>query len=648
MNLKIKSGFALVLILISMLVFVSKLKAMSCYSGQNYCAKKMDFTVEKDKNGKFWFVDPAGKSFLSMGINNITPSAWNPKAGTQYYDAVNSVFGGDFNKWKKTTDKILKDSGFNTYGCWSDPNLHDDKMYGTVCLYVVGYANERCLDCLRPGFEDRVRQNTEQMLSRYKNLDNVIGLFLDNEMAWYGKSGWDIISNYTLLEVAIELEPDDPAHKAAKQFLIDRYNTPENFSKAWGEKLNSWNELSLSYLRSCLNDNTQKDRDDFTEFVAQKFFSVSTKIVRQIAPGKLILGVRFAKKPPEAVIKQCGIYCDVISFNDYQISPEPDGDMLTEYFIHGQKKPLMVTEYSWRAEENQSGNPNTRGAGTVVKTQAERTDAYRRYVSGMISHPMIVGAHWFEFADQSPQGRFDGENSNYGIIDIYHKPYKQLLEAMKETNSNAVKIHSGSLVKLPDKLPVRPEVIFEVGQHPEKPPLIDLIKENSVAEPEIFKAPDASLKTVLYDGLLELSYDTGQAWGCGIVFFGPKKYALENANPFATDLDGYSIIEFDAEFPENATFDFLIDEAGVGAPGLEKYDTRAGDDGESFIFKTQFGKGGRHKYRFELKNLLPRPAWGNQKGKRRVNINAIKGTGIYLHGGQGSGTIKIHSLKYMR
>ena len=204
------------------------------------------------------------------------------------------------------------------------------------------------------------------------------------------------------------------------------------------------------------------------------------------------------------------------------------------------------------------------------------------------------------------------------------------------------------MAKLPDKLPTKPEVVFEAGQQPTKPPFIDLIHENTVAEPEIFKAPDASMKMNVHDGIVELNYDTGQAWGCGIVFFGPKKYALENANPFATDLDGYYIIEFDADFPENATFDFLIDEAGVGAVGLEKYDTRAGDDGESFIFKTQFGKGVRHKYRFELKNLLPRPAWGNQKGKRRVNINAVKGTGIYLHGGQGQGTIKIYSLKYTR
>jgi hypothetical protein len=63
----------------------------------------------------------------------------------------------------------------------------------------------------------------------------------------------------------------------------------------------------------------------------------------------------------------------------------------------------MVTEYSWRARENTSGNPNTGGAGAVVETQAQRAANYKSYVESMISYPMVIGVHWFEFADQSPE-----------------------------------------------------------------------------------------------------------------------------------------------------------------------------------------------------------------------------------------------------
>ena len=62
------------------------------------------------------------------------------------------------------------------------------------------------------------------------------------------------------------------------------------------------------------------------------------------------------------------------------------------------------------------GLPNTNGAGPLVPTQAERAAAYRRYVAVALSQPTIVGFHWFEHADQPAEGRFDGENSNFGIV----------------------------------------------------------------------------------------------------------------------------------------------------------------------------------------------------------------------------------------
>ena len=53
-----------------------------------------------------------------------------------------------------------------------------------------------------------------------------------------------------------------------------------------------------------------------------------------------------------------------------------------------------------------------------MATQAERADAFRRYATAALRHPSIVGYHWFEHADQPAEGRFDGENSNFGTVTI--------------------------------------------------------------------------------------------------------------------------------------------------------------------------------------------------------------------------------------
>ena len=74
----------------------------------------------------------------------------------------------------------------------------------------------------------------------------------------------------------------------------------------------------------------------------------------------------------------------------------------------------------------------------------------------------------------------------------------------------------------------------------------------------------------------------------------------------------------------------------------------AGDDAEAFMIKDNEGKEGRSVYTLELKDLKPRENWGNQRGKRRVETNAMRGVGIHLVGEQGKGEITFYSVKLAR
>lgn len=612
------------------------------------------FAVEKDSNGKYWFADPQGEKFLSKGINHIISYPFRPKPETDFYDPVNKVFAGDYDRWKTDVIKLVQGAGFNTIGSWSDPKLfNNDSMYGTICVYVAKHHLERCMDGFLPDFEQKVRENVEFALKDYENIDNVFGVFLDNEMKWYGASAWTIVPNYTVLESGLKSRDDpyygqnSPYYKIVSDYLKKKYQTVDAFSRAWGKSITSWDELSFDFARSCFSDQANADRDEFTALAAEKFYSHAAGVVREMLPGKLILGTRFAQRAPEGVIRACGKYCDVISFNDYRKLPETDDDLLAKYWIWG-GKPLMVTEYSWRAEENSSGNPNTGGAGVVVKTQAERAENYQKYVEDLLSQPMVIGAHWFEFADQSPQGRFDGENSNYGIVDINHRPYTELLAVMKRTNDNVEKLHARSDRQVPISLPKPRAVVFEPGQQPGRPPSMDLLKITPVKEPELFYAPDAKIELKGNTDHWVVPINTGNEWGCGVLFFGPEEFKNSSGPEYSTNLDGYYVIELDAVISKEIVFDLFLDEAGVAAPDAVSYDLSAGDDAEGFLIPAIQGRQERFLYRFELKDLQPRKDWGNQKGLRKVDIHAMKGVALFFHGGQGKDQIQIFSLKLVR
>lgn len=54
----------------------------------------------------------------------------------------------------------------------------------------------------------------------------------------------------------------------------------------------------------------------------------------------------------------------------------------------------------------------------------------------VIDNPYFVGAHWFQYLDSPLTGRaYDGENYNTGFVTITDVPYKIMVDAAKEINT---------------------------------------------------------------------------------------------------------------------------------------------------------------------------------------------------------------------
>jgi len=148
-----------------------------------------------------------------------------------------------------------------------------------------------------------------------------------------------------------------------------------------------------------------------------------------------VIGSRFGCQPHPNVIAAAGRYVDVVSFNCYDFDPSVSIDA---YAAGG--KPCLISEFSFRGDD--SGLPNTSGGGPRVASQAERAQCFERYVTAALRKPAVVGYHWFEHADQPAEGRFDGENSNFGTVTIEDEVYTELTEAMTRVNAAAEQIHA--------------------------------------------------------------------------------------------------------------------------------------------------------------------------------------------------------------
>jgi hypothetical protein len=86
----------------------------------------------------------------------------------------------------------------------------------------------------------------------------------------------------------------------------------------------------------------------------------------------------------------------------------------------------------------------TRGAGPKIPNQPARAKAYTDCVTWLESLPEAAGYHRFEWVDGPQEGRFDGGDSNCGLVDINDNPYNQFGEAVKVAYAATLEAHKKS------------------------------------------------------------------------------------------------------------------------------------------------------------------------------------------------------------
>jgi len=274
------------------------------------------------------------------------------------------------------------------------------------------------------------------------------------------------------------------------------YGNLDKANQAFNTNAKTYDEL-ISILTGMQSISTvaleiKKAQSLFLKKIARQYFMVCRDAIRKYDPNHLILGCRFAGYAPDEVLSAMGEYVDVVSYNNY--SPLPPVDKLDEiYKITG--KPIMITEFSFKARD--SGLPNTKGAGVPVATQKDRADGFSNYVTMLMKLPYAVGYHWFEYTDEPAEGRFDGENSNYGLVNIKDEPWEVLTERMTEVNSKIESIHNSASVKIPSVPTGHPRVYIRSSDLPNIKKKLDL-PEFSRAWNLIKKSDNPACKAFVY------------------------------------------------------------------------------------------------------------------------------------------------------
>jgi len=381
------------------------------------------FRVEQIE-GKWWFVDPDGHLFFSLGSNVMSPYSGTRTEGRETIFAVlppaelrpalrpgtraaqasfyswNLLrrFGPEWSqKWVDLTLRRMEAWGFNTVGNWSDARLGAAQRKPYV-VTLRGWGIESAPlglpDVYSPEWAQQVDRAAAEQCAQRKTDPFLLGYFVANEPPWPGRE---------LLLVEMLLEgPPTATQRELKQFLADG-DTPER-------------------------------RRAFVLRAFQRSLEIINSAIRRHDPNHLNLGIRFGGRPAEEIINAARVF-DVYSHNIYDYAPDP---ALLDRIYKLTGRPIIVGEFHF-------GTPGRGLAAGLRQTrdQQERGVAYRYYVENAAAHPAVVGTHWFQWVDQPATGRMDGENYNIGLVDVTDRPYVELIEAARATHRRIPAVHSG-------------------------------------------------------------------------------------------------------------------------------------------------------------------------------------------------------------
>jgi len=392
------------------------------------------FFYSTNLDGRWWLVDPEGCLFLDKGVTAV-----ETLRGAGAKDVFKQEFGNT-SSWAAQTTDLLRSNGFNNLGAWSETDVLRRTLHPLVYTRVLnfmsnygekrggiyqqpghaGYPND-CIFVFDPGFEAFCNVYAQQ-LAQGKNDSWLLGYFSDNEMPlWRGA-----LKNY------LKLPPQDAGYQAARKWLQTRYG-----QNATTDRI------------------TPQDEKDFLAFVVARYFRIVSSAIKKYDPNHLFLGSRFNGRvlnEPE-VFKAAGPYLDVVSVNYYDVWT-PSQTQLTAW-AYAADKPILITEWYTKAED--SGLPNTGGAGWIVKTQTDRGLFYQNFTLALLQSKACVGWDWFKYADNDPTDTTaDPSNldANKGIVNSHYQPYQPLLEAMKQINDRAYSLadyFAGTIGHLSDK-----------------------------------------------------------------------------------------------------------------------------------------------------------------------------------------------------
>ena len=387
--------------------------------------------------GVSWLVTPCGDRFFSLGVNVLDGGyADREKDGKTWYSW--KAFVPTLADWIAETRGRLLSWGFNSGGGWALPP-ETLKLPTVINLELGRLARFHWFDPFAPETETRMNALASELVAPYRNSPYRIGYFSDNEVGWWAGALFFFYSS-------------KPAASFTKQRWVELLH--QHYAGDWSRftddfvppaGVNSWEALLATTESTRMKPGGSGIRAvrEWTGILAERYYTLAEGAIRAADPDALYFGDRLPIYYDPAAVRAMAPHVDAIAVN-YNVDSS-DG-WIADYFFDGLRKlsggkPVLVSEWFFASRENRSGNRNN-GHLMTVGTQGERAVGAATAARNFAAIPELIGMHWFQYYDHPKGGRTDGEDYDFGLVDVDDRPYARLTSALAAVNRQISQIHS--------------------------------------------------------------------------------------------------------------------------------------------------------------------------------------------------------------
>ena len=356
-----------------------------------------------ESKGRSWLVTPQGQPFYAAASDTVAPDGSGTDQVTGICPYCRTVANNypSTSAWGTAAIGRLRSWGFNTLGAYSDT-----ADLGSQMPYELQLTMASGNDWFSPSFVTGVDNVAATQVAPRANDPNLIGYFTDSELNWGVPVGSvDPLNEY------LALPPGSPGLAIAQKYV----GNPQGFIYA----------------------------------LATRYFQVTSAALKQYDPHHLNLGIKAeGSEIPPALLEAAQPYVDVFSIEDYVLQPGLAQVVLHAWpqylplesnlaaFEQYVKRPLMIGEYAFITPSPTT--PSTLpGVYLTSPTQQARAQDFESFISPLyLSSPWLVGDSWFQYVDEPQNGRpGDGENDNFGMVNVNDQPYPTMTAAMQSMHS---------------------------------------------------------------------------------------------------------------------------------------------------------------------------------------------------------------------